>query len=165
MSPPVRSWQSCLPLDMPCQSLTSHWVAVQTLAMPGVGQLCPRSPSPRHSHRPVHLATSQHDWGFCPQIAELETEKRDLERQVNEQKAKCEAIEKRESERRQVEETKHKEEIQFLKRANQQLKVIDAQTQVALLPPPSPPPPPALPAEQAKHLVPCPTLTFNTAKE
>lgn len=26
-------WQSCLLLDEPCQSLTSHWVAVQTLAM------------------------------------------------------------------------------------------------------------------------------------
>ncbi|KAF0885154.1 IDLC protein, partial [Crocuta crocuta] len=56
-------------------------------------------------------------------IAELETEKRDLERQVNEQKAKCEATEKRETERRQVEEKKHNEEIQFLKRTNQQLKV------------------------------------------
>ncbi|XP_078187383.1 axonemal dynein light intermediate polypeptide 1 isoform X2 [Callithrix jacchus] len=55
-------------------------------------------------------------------IAELETEKRDLERQVTEQKAKCEATEKRESERRQVEEKQHNEEIQFLKRTNQQLK-------------------------------------------
>uniref|UniRef100_A0A670Y8P0 Axonemal dynein light intermediate polypeptide 1 n=2 Tax=Elapidae TaxID=8602 RepID=A0A670Y8P0_PSETE len=55
-------------------------------------------------------------------IAELEDEKRDLERQVNEQKAKCEAIEKRELERRQVEEKKHTEEVQFLKRTNQQLK-------------------------------------------
>lgn len=57
------------------------------------------------------------------QIASLEMEKRDLERQVNEQKAKCEAIEKREAERRQVEEKKHTEELQFLKRTNQQLKV------------------------------------------
>ncbi|KAL8220388.1 UNVERIFIED_CONTAM: Axonemal dynein light intermediate polypeptide 1 [Gekko kuhli] len=55
-------------------------------------------------------------------IAELEDEKKDLERQVNEQKAKCEAIEKRELERRQVEEKKHTEEVQFLKRTNQQLK-------------------------------------------
>ncbi|EHB17131.1 Axonemal dynein light intermediate polypeptide 1 [Heterocephalus glaber] len=55
-------------------------------------------------------------------IADLETEKKDLERQVNEQKAKCEATEKRETERRQVEEKKHNEEIQFLKRTNQQLK-------------------------------------------
>lgn len=55
-------------------------------------------------------------------IVDLETEKKDLERQLNEQKAKCEAIEKRENERRQVEEKKHAEEIQFLKRTNQQLK-------------------------------------------
>ncbi|XP_054855459.1 axonemal dynein light intermediate polypeptide 1 [Eublepharis macularius] len=55
-------------------------------------------------------------------ILELEDEKKDLERQVNEQKAKCEAIEKRELERRQVEEKKHTEEVQFLKRTNQQLK-------------------------------------------
>lgn len=44
-------------------------------------------------------------------------------KQLNEQKAKCDAIEKRENERRQVEEKKHTEEIQFLKRTNQQLKV------------------------------------------
>ncbi|KAK1795043.1 hypothetical protein P4O66_010224, partial [Electrophorus voltai] len=56
------------------------------------------------------------------QISDLENEKRDLERQVNEQKAKCEAIERRETERRQVEEKKHTEETQFLKRTNQQLK-------------------------------------------
>merc|ERR1712168_591620 len=55
-------------------------------------------------------------------INDLEKEKRDLERSVNELKAKCEAIEKREAERRQVEEKKHSEEIQFLKRTNQQLK-------------------------------------------
>ncbi|XP_075029994.1 axonemal dynein light intermediate polypeptide 1 isoform X1 [Calonectris borealis] len=55
-------------------------------------------------------------------IAELEEEKRELERQVNEEKAKCEAIEKRENEKRQIEEKKHTEEVQFLKRTNQQLK-------------------------------------------
>ncbi|NWX43964.1 IDLC protein, partial [Steatornis caripensis] len=56
-------------------------------------------------------------------IAELEEEKRELERQVNEQKAKCEAIERREKEKQQLEEKKHAEEVQFLKRTNQQLKV------------------------------------------
>ncbi|VEL07090.1 unnamed protein product [Protopolystoma xenopodis] len=56
------------------------------------------------------------------QIAELEQDKRDLERQVNELKAKCEQIEKRAAEQRQVEEKKHQDEIQFLKRNNQQLK-------------------------------------------
>nr|CAB3239131.1 33 kDa inner dynein arm light chain, axonemal [Phallusia mammillata] len=55
-------------------------------------------------------------------ISDLDNEKRELERTVNELKAKCEAIEKREAERRQVEEKKHSEEIQFLKRTNQQLK-------------------------------------------
>ncbi len=47
-----------------------------------------------------------------------------MERQVNELKAKCDAIEKREAERRTIEEKKHAEEIQFLKRTNQQLKVL-----------------------------------------
>ncbi|XP_051999432.1 axonemal dynein light intermediate polypeptide 1-like [Xyrauchen texanus] len=56
-------------------------------------------------------------------ILELESEKRNLERQVNEQKAKCEAIEKREAERQETEDKKHAEEVQFLKRTNQQLKV------------------------------------------
>ncbi|NXN25463.1 IDLC protein, partial [Nycticryphes semicollaris] len=56
-------------------------------------------------------------------IAELEEEKRELEKQVSEEKAKCEAVEKRETERRQIEEKKHTEEVQFLKRTNQQLKV------------------------------------------
>ncbi|XP_038566795.1 axonemal dynein light intermediate polypeptide 1 [Micropterus salmoides] len=56
------------------------------------------------------------------EISDLENEKQDLKKQLNEQKAKCDAIEKRENERRLVEEKKHAEEIQFLKRTNQQLK-------------------------------------------
>lgn len=64
-----------------------------------------------------------HNWPSVQQIQELEQDKRDLERQVNELKAKCEQIEKRAAEQRQVEEKKHTEEIQFLKRTNQQLKV------------------------------------------
>ena len=55
-------------------------------------------------------------------ISSLESEKKDLERQVQELKAKCEAIEKREAERRALEEKKHAEEVQFLKRTNGQLK-------------------------------------------
>ena len=43
--------------------------------------------------------------------------------QVMELKSKCDAIEKRESEKRQVEEKKHQEEMQALKKTNQQLKV------------------------------------------
>ena len=41
---------------------------------------------------------------------------------MQELKAKCEAIEKREAERRALEEKKHAEEVQFLKRTNAQLK-------------------------------------------
>lgn len=55
-------------------------------------------------------------------ISDLENEKQELLKQLNDQKAKCDAIEKREAERRQVEEKKHTEEIQVLKRTNQQLK-------------------------------------------
>ncbi|XP_066933716.1 33 kDa inner dynein arm light chain, axonemal-like [Clytia hemisphaerica] len=55
-------------------------------------------------------------------IVELDEEKSELEKQVNDLKAKCDAIEKRETERRAIEEKKHAEEIQFLKRTNQQLK-------------------------------------------
>jgi dynein light intermediate chain len=55
-------------------------------------------------------------------IEDLETEKRDLERQVNELKAKCDQIEKRAAEQRQIDEKKHQDEMQFLKRTNQQLK-------------------------------------------
>ena len=44
-------------------------------------------------------------------IKQLEAEKKDLERQVQELKAKAEAIEKREGERRALEEKKHAEEV------------------------------------------------------
>lgn len=55
-------------------------------------------------------------------IETLENEKKEYERQVQELKSKCEFIEKRENERRTHEEKKHTEEINFLKRTNQQLK-------------------------------------------
>ncbi|XP_041335074.1 axonemal dynein light intermediate polypeptide 1 [Pyrgilauda ruficollis] len=58
----------------------------------------------------------------CDSIAELEEEKEALEKQVSEEKAKCEAIERQETERREIEEKKHSEEVLFLKRTNQQLK-------------------------------------------
>lgn len=38
-------------------------------------------------------------------------------------KNKCDVIEKREGEKRQLEEKKHQEELQSLKKTNQQLKV------------------------------------------
>lgn len=53
----------------------------------------------------------------------MEAFKKNLDRQVNELKEKCEQIEKHAAEQRQVEEKKHQDEIQFLKLNNQQLKV------------------------------------------
>ena len=55
-------------------------------------------------------------------IKRLETEKRDLERQVTELNNRCEAIEKREQERRVAEESAHAEKVEFLKKTNDQLK-------------------------------------------
>ncbi len=63
-------------------------------------------------------------------MQELEEDKRDLERQVNELKSKIEQIEKRNAEQRAVEEKKHSEEIQYLKKTNQQLKVLRICTDV-----------------------------------
>lgn len=68
---------------------------------------------------PTKLETSV----LFSKIAELEEENRELEKQVSEEKAKCEAIERQENERREIEEKKHSEEVLFLKRTNQQLKV------------------------------------------
>ncbi|XP_047454241.1 axonemal dynein light intermediate polypeptide 1-like [Mugil cephalus] len=56
-------------------------------------------------------------------IADLETETEDLKRQMNEQKAKCENIETREAEKREVEGHKHTEQIQSLRKVNQQFKI------------------------------------------
>ena len=53
----------------------------------------------------------------------MEWDKKDLERQLNELKLKFEQAERTAAEQRQVDEKKHAEEIQFLKRTNQQLKV------------------------------------------
>ena len=55
-------------------------------------------------------------------IKSLEGDKSELVRQVQELKAKCEAIEKRESERRALDEKNHQEEVTLLKEANDRLK-------------------------------------------
>ena len=55
-------------------------------------------------------------------MIQLEEDKRELERQLRETKANAEAAEKKLNEQRQVEERKHMEEINFLKKTNQQLK-------------------------------------------
>ncbi|XP_037532500.1 axonemal dynein light intermediate polypeptide 1 [Nematolebias whitei] len=54
-------------------------------------------------------------------IADLENEIQDLTQQLNSQKAKCDALEKREAEKRQVQEKNFLEKIQFLKKTNEQL--------------------------------------------
>merc|ERR1719454_1267710 len=54
-------------------------------------------------------------------IAELEEQKRQREARVVELKNKCEAIERREAERRAVDERKRKEEIDFLNHQKQHL--------------------------------------------
>jgi dynein light intermediate chain len=56
------------------------------------------------------------------QILQLKQENADLSSEVLKLKAKCEEIELREKERRATEQRKHEEELQFLKRTNQQLK-------------------------------------------
>ncbi|KAL7748867.1 hypothetical protein RI367_005780 [Sorochytrium milnesiophthora] len=65
------------------------------------------------------------EWGKSEveiKIKQLEDDKHTLEQQVLELKAKCETIEKRESEKRAMEERKHAEEIAFMKKTNLQLK-------------------------------------------
>jgi len=65
------------------------------------------------------------EWGKSEMensIKKLEEEKKQLESQVLELKAKCESIEKREAERRAMEERRHAEETAFMKKTNLQLK-------------------------------------------
>lgn len=68
------------------------------------------------------LQAKKGDVDMGKRVSDLENERNDLIKQINEQKAKCDAIEKREAEKRQVLEKNYMEEIQFLKRTNQQLK-------------------------------------------
>ena len=68
------------------------------------------------------LQTEQGKSDMEARIQQLESERKELERQVAEWKAKCEAIDKRENERRVNEEKKHGEEVAYLTRAHKQLK-------------------------------------------
>lgn len=68
------------------------------------------------------LQAEQGKHEMLEKIDTLEGEKLNLERTVADLKAKCEAIERREAERRQQDDKKHQDEIQFLKRSVQQLK-------------------------------------------
>jgi hypothetical protein len=62
----------------------------------------------------------------------LEQQIKQLDQQVLDWKAKCDAIEKRENERRTLDEKKHAEEVAFLKKTNVQLKA-SSQTAFFLL--------------------------------
>jgi dynein light intermediate chain len=68
------------------------------------------------------LQTEQGKADMETKIQQLESEQKELERQLAEWKAKCEAIEKRESERHALNEKKHAEEVAYLQRAHKQLK-------------------------------------------
>jgi len=68
------------------------------------------------------LQSEQGKHEMLEKILKLEEENLAKERQVADLKAKCEAIERREQERRQQDDKKHQDEIQFLKRSVQQLK-------------------------------------------
>lgn len=57
------------------------------------------------------------------QIELLKAEKNELEKQLNEEKAKYEQMERRHQEQKSLEDKKYADEIQFLKKTNQQLKV------------------------------------------
>merc|ERR1712060_911720 len=68
------------------------------------------------------LQAEQGKHEMLEKIDNLNDEILSLERNVADLKAKCEAIERRELERRAQDEKKHTDEIQFLKRSVQQLK-------------------------------------------
>ena len=55
-------------------------------------------------------------------IGSLEDDKAGLEKEVSDLKRSCEMIEKRAAEQKVADEKNHLEEINFLKRTNQQLK-------------------------------------------
>lgn len=55
-------------------------------------------------------------------ITNLESDKATLEKEVSDLKRSCEMIEKRAAEQKIADEKNHLEEINFLKRTNQQLK-------------------------------------------
>ncbi|XP_061081945.1 axonemal dynein light intermediate polypeptide 1-like [Conger conger] len=68
------------------------------------------------------LPAEQGKAGMEEQIEALEGEKLALEEQLKEMEADCEADKQREKDRRVMEDKKHTEDIEFLKRTNQQLK-------------------------------------------
>ncbi|GBF90114.1 hypothetical protein Rsub_02822 [Raphidocelis subcapitata] len=86
------------------------------------------------------LLTEQGKGDMAARIEGLEASERDLQRQVAEWKLKCEATEKRESERREAETKRHKEEVAYLESYARQLK---GQLEAAISPAGKKAPPPA----------------------
>lgn len=68
------------------------------------------------------LQTEQGKAEMEARIGSLDSEVKDLSRQVQEWKLKCEAIEKREGERREAEAKKHKDDVAYLENYAKQLK-------------------------------------------
>lgn len=70
------------------------------------------------------LQAEQGKADLTQEVEELQEAKKDLEKQVMDLRMKAEQVERRANEVRETEDKKHNEEIQFLKKTNQQLKVI-----------------------------------------
>eukprot|EP00960_Hanusia_phi_P034764 751273-Hanusia_phi.AAC.3 len=68
------------------------------------------------------LLAEQYKVEMKNKIVQLEGETTDLKRQIEELKTKCDTTEKKEAERRALEEKKHQEEVQSLKKTNVQTK-------------------------------------------
>jgi len=68
------------------------------------------------------LQSEQHKVEMMARIKALEAEKREYEKILQEWKLKCDAVERKDAERRQEEQAKHKEEVDFLAKHNQALK-------------------------------------------
>lgn len=68
------------------------------------------------------LQTEQGKSEMEARIGTLDGEVKDLERQVQEWKLKCEAVEKREAERREADAKKHKDDVAYLENYAKQLK-------------------------------------------
>ncbi|EKX38174.1 hypothetical protein GUITHDRAFT_77405 [Guillardia theta CCMP2712] len=68
------------------------------------------------------LLAEQYKVEMKNKIVQLEGETTDLNRQIEELKTKCDSTEKKEAERRALEEKKHQEEVQSLKKTNVQTK-------------------------------------------
>uniref|UniRef100_A0A8C4S4Z1 Axonemal dynein light intermediate polypeptide 1 n=1 Tax=Erpetoichthys calabaricus TaxID=27687 RepID=A0A8C4S4Z1_ERPCA len=67
------------------------------------------------------LQAEQNRIDLDKKITELELENNELQKQLNEQKAKCDAIEKCEEVQRQVEERNHNVKVELLRQTNQML--------------------------------------------